>query len=57
MCEGNLLGIEFHAMSCRMGSLVSFIKYGILTQAIYRRLVICGGGDGGGGGAPNIGFY
>jgi hypothetical protein len=38
-----------------MGSLVSFVKYGRLSEAIYGR-VGCMRGWGGGGGTPTIGI-
>jgi hypothetical protein len=43
MSEGSLVGIAGHVGLCNIGSLVSFLRFGMLREAKYG---ICSGGGG-----------
>jgi hypothetical protein len=43
MSEGSLVGITGHVGSCNIGSLVSFLRSGMLREVKYG---ICSGGEG-----------
>jgi hypothetical protein len=38
MFEGSLSGIGGQVVTCKMGSLLSFVKYGIFNDTIYNKL-------------------